>query len=64
MVLYKLILRPNTYPNYGDFKTAWDLSEENFGHEWIELEFAYEVYVSKFEIYETFKPGHPFHITI
>ena len=48
---------PNFYPGYADAKLGWDLSSENAGNEWIELEYPFAVYVSAFELYETFKPG-------
>lgn len=48
---------PNIYPDYaGDLK-GWDLGAENAGHEFIELEFPFAVYINAFELYEVFKPG-------
>ena len=43
---------PDVYPNYADAKNGWDLSEENAGHEFIELEFPFPVYINAFELYE------------
>jgi hypothetical protein len=44
-------------PGYADTPLGWDLSTENAGREWIELRFGASVYVSGFELYESFKPG-------
>lgn len=53
----QILGEPNFYPSYGDSKLGWDLSEENWGHEWIELRFSTSMYISKIELYETSKPG-------
>lgn len=53
----QILGEPDFYPGYGDTKLGWDLSEENWGHEWIELRFSTSMYISKIELYETYKPG-------
>ncbi|CAB9505497.1 activated protein kinase catalytic subunit alpha-1 [Seminavis robusta] len=54
---------PDVYPVYVDSKNSWDLSEENEGHEWIELEFPFPVFINAFEVYETHKPGSVWRIS-
>jgi len=51
------------YPGYGDTALGYDLSAENSGKEFIELKFPSEVYVSGFELYETYKPGATYEIS-
>ena len=34
----QILGEPDVYPLYGDAKSGWDFSEENYGHEFIELE--------------------------
>ena len=53
----------DVYPAYSDHKKGWDLSAENSGKEWIEVKFADAVYVSAFELYETYKPGALFKVS-
>ena len=48
---------------YGDTPLGWDLSAENGSKEWIEIRFATSVYVSGFELYETYKPGALYRIS-
>jgi hypothetical protein len=54
---------PTVYPGYGDSKQGWDLGGKDNGHEFIELEFPFEMYISGFELYETFKPGSVWRIS-
>ena len=42
---------------YSTTKLGWDLSQENFGPEWIELRLSTPMYISKVEVYETYNPG-------
>ena len=51
------------YPGYGDTALGYDLSAENSGREWIELKFPTNVYVTGFELYETYKPGATYRIS-
>lgn len=51
------------YPGYGDTALGWDLSAENSGKEFIEVRFPNKVYVTAFELYETYKPGAVFEVS-
>ena len=52
-----LVGEADYFPSYGDSKLGWDLSAENSGREFIELKFPNRVYVSGFELFQTYKPG-------
>eukprot|EP01080_Neovahlkampfia_damariscottae_P000158 gene158-4404_t len=47
----------NTYPSYGDQKTAWAPKKATNSKEFLEIEYSKSVYPIKMEIYETFNPG-------
>lgn len=47
----------NTYPNYGDLKTAWAPSKSTGTKEFLELQFEKKVLITGIEIYETYNPG-------
>lgn len=49
--------KPNTYPKYGDFTTAWASLTEDEKREYLELGFDTLQTIKKIEIYETFNPG-------
>ncbi|RKY84584.1 hypothetical protein DRQ09_08450, partial [candidate division KSB1 bacterium] len=49
--------KPDTYPNYGDFSTAWSPASESSEKEWIELGFDKAILLNKVSIYETYNPG-------
>ena len=53
----QILNEPDVYPEYADHKRSWNLGLENFGHEWIELEFPFKMYINSFALYENFKPG-------
>lgn len=53
----QILGEPDVYPVYADSKLGWDLSEKDFGHEFIELEIPFGMYISGLELYEVFKPG-------
>ena len=49
--------KPNTYPEYGDIKTAWAPSTINKGQEFLELDFNESIRINRIDIYETYNPG-------
>ena len=53
----QLVGAPDFYPGYGDARQGWDLSSENNGAEFIEVKIEVPVYITGFELYETYKPG-------
>jgi len=53
----QLLGPPDVYPSYRDAPTGMEFGERDFGHEWIELEFPFELFINGLELYETFKPG-------
>ena len=53
----QILNAPDVYPEYADHKRSWNMGSKNFGHEWIELEFPFKMYINSFELYENFKPG-------
>jgi hypothetical protein len=53
----KTLGKPDTYPKYGDFTTAWASLTEDEKREFLELEFDTLQTVKKIEIYETLNPG-------
>lgn len=59
-----VIGKSNTYPHYGDLRTAWAPSSTNGGMEFLELKYKTKVYVSEIEIYETYNPGKVCEISI
>eukprot|EP01080_Neovahlkampfia_damariscottae_P005516 gene5516-9333_t len=52
-----MVGKSNTYPKYGDLKTAWAPSSSNGTKEWVELTFEKHVVPTKIIIYETYNPG-------
>ncbi|NLL49423.1 MAG: hypothetical protein GX249_12695 [Firmicutes bacterium] len=49
--------RPDVYPKYGDYDTAWVASSSDGGEEWAELFYDEAVYVKRIDVYETYNPG-------
>ncbi|HBN97590.1 MAG TPA: hypothetical protein DDZ66_14985 [Firmicutes bacterium] len=49
--------RPDVYPRYGDYETAWVASTSDGGQEWVELFYDEVVYVKRIDVYETCNPG-------
>jgi hypothetical protein len=49
--------RPDVYPRYGDYDTAWVASASDGGQEWVELFYDEAVYVRRVDVYETHNPG-------
>ncbi len=49
--------RPDVYPRYGDYDTAWVASASDGGQEWVELFYDEAVYVNRIDVYETHNPG-------
>lgn len=49
--------RPDVYPKYGDYDTAWVASTSDGGEEWAELFYDEAVYVKRIDVYETCNPG-------
>jgi hypothetical protein len=47
----------NTYPQYGDLKTAWAPNAKTGTKEFLELQFEKPVLITGIEIYETYNPG-------
>ncbi|KAL9656922.1 hypothetical protein ABK040_007014 [Willaertia magna] len=54
----------NTYPEYGDLRTAWAPSKSKGAQEYLELEYDIPVYISEVRVYETYNPGSLYKITI
>jgi hypothetical protein len=53
-----MIGKSNTYPNYGDIKTAWAPSKIfSKEYEYLEIQFEKKVIPMEIEIYETYTPG-------
>jgi hypothetical protein len=59
----QLVGEADFYPSYGDTALGYDLSAENSGKEFIEIKFPNPVYVTGFELYETYKPGATYRIS-
>ncbi len=49
--------RPDVYPKYGDYDTAWVASTSNGGEEWVDLFYDEAVYAKRIDVYETCNPG-------
>ena len=47
----------NTFPEYGDLKTAWAPKAAKGASEFLELKFPDEMFIAKVEVYETYNPG-------
>jgi hypothetical protein len=53
----------NTYPNYGDLRTAWAPLRSKGEYEFLVVKYANPVYVTGISIYETYNPGAIFLIS-
>ncbi|EFC46723.1 predicted protein [Naegleria gruberi] len=47
----------NTYPDYGDIKTAWAPKPSKNSKEFLELEFYNPTFITEIRVYETYNPG-------
>ena len=54
---YAFLGAPDFYPGYADTVLGWDLAQENYGDEWIEVMFDTPLYIKDIQVYETHKPG-------
>jgi len=48
---------PDIYPQYGDNKLGWEPHSNNGGHEFLELEYPFDTFLTSFGLYEVFNPG-------
>lgn len=53
----QIIGAPDTYPNYGDYPTAWSTRNDQARREFIELSFDNNRPINFIDIYETFNSG-------
>ncbi len=53
----QIIGTPNTYPNYGDFATAWSTKDDQIRREFIELTYDNPQPINFIDIYETLNSG-------
>jgi len=53
----QILGQPDTYPNYGNYSTAWSPSSESGSKEYIEVGFEKALLLTKLSVYETYNPG-------
>jgi hypothetical protein len=49
--------KPNTFPNYGDIRTAWAPLKSKGQYEFLELQYSVPVHILSVHVYETYNPG-------
>jgi hypothetical protein len=56
-IIQQIVGKPDTYPNYGDYATAWSTKDDHPRREFVELTYDNPQPINFIDIYETFNSG-------